>query len=306
VATTALVVAMAEARLRPGDGVELAAPLDAMRRFALDPTCRAAVEGANGKSLTAIAIQRHYQALAAANMHASFMLPWAPEACRQWDSMLTQLEGAPASVATSLDWGIKYALCNDRLRASGFPPDAVPAWNALIQALVGIFGRSLVSAERLTQFPGPMALANAVSERGMPADKLAPFLTLRQMLMELDVRFGQLGPKGVFNSLDRAGVLTHRFPGVDNIEHAMANPPALGRARVRGECIRRLARQNGRHVCTWDAILNLHDRRALDLSDPFASGESWREMTRVQAEYAEHAAAVLHGRRGRPEELVPF
>src|SRR5208283_3660451 len=38
---TALIVAMIEARLRPGDAVRLANPLETMRRFTLDPTCRA-------------------------------------------------------------------------------------------------------------------------------------------------------------------------------------------------------------------------------------------------------------------------
>ena len=58
------------------------------------------------------------------------------------------------------------------------------------------------------------------------------FLSCRTRLFEIDTRFGQLGLKGIFETLDAAGVLNHRVNGVDNIEHAMIEPPASGRANV--------------------------------------------------------------------------
>ncbi len=60
VGTTALVVAMIDAGLRPGDGVRLKSPLSAMQTFASDPQCKATVLSARGKRLTAHMIQRHY------------------------------------------------------------------------------------------------------------------------------------------------------------------------------------------------------------------------------------------------------
>ena len=56
VGTTALVVALIEAGLRPGDAVALQSPLEAMRSFASDTVCKAIVESASGKDLTAIMI----------------------------------------------------------------------------------------------------------------------------------------------------------------------------------------------------------------------------------------------------------
>ena len=57
--------------------------------------------------------------------------------------------------------------------------------------------------------------------------------------------------------LDEAGVLDHRVSGIDNIEHAMRNPPSKGRARIRGAVVRRLAGDlEGNWYCCWDRIFS--------------------------------------------------
>ncbi len=58
-AITTLVVALAEAGLRPCRAIILPNPLEAMQRFAVDPTCTARVLSADGRAWTAIAMQRH-------------------------------------------------------------------------------------------------------------------------------------------------------------------------------------------------------------------------------------------------------
>jgi hypothetical protein len=106
-------------------------------------------------------------------------------------------------------------------------------------------------------------------------------LNSRQKFFEIDTRFGQLGPKGIFETLDLAGVLHHRVSGVDNIEHAMKEPPAVGRARIRGQVIKRLA--GGNAQCDWQSIVDYGGGQVLDLSDPFASEESWSSMSRQES-----------------------
>jgi proteasome accessory factor A len=115
--TTALVVAMIEAGLRPADKVRLRSPLAAMRRFARDETCQCAARGANGKTLTAIAIQRHYHELAAS--YAAELAPWAAEVTEGWGALLDRLQGAPSSVANVLDWAIKLHLYRERTQRNG-------------------------------------------------------------------------------------------------------------------------------------------------------------------------------------------
>jgi proteasome accessory factor A len=106
--TTALVVAMAEAGLQPGRDVAMGTPLSSLRAFAADPRCRARTRCARGR-LTAIEIQRHYLRLAETHLGRHFMPSWAAEVCRAWHDVLEELSGAPESVATSLDWAIKWA-----------------------------------------------------------------------------------------------------------------------------------------------------------------------------------------------------
>jgi len=72
------------------------------------------------------------------------------------------------------------------------------------------------------------------------------------------------------------GVLQHQFPGVDNIEHAMHNPPAIGRANLRGRVIQRLHGQDGRYACDWTGVWDLKEATMLDLSDPFEAAEHWK------------------------------
>jgi proteasome accessory factor A len=288
VGTTALVVAMIEAGLRPGDAVELQSPLGAMRCFARDIECKAIVESANGKGLTAIAIQRHYLTQAEAHVHDAFMPPWAEEVCRQWRAILDRLESAPKSMATVLDWGIKLALYKDRVCRRGMAWESLPHWTHVLVKLCEAlqhteYRNKSVSVEFILGKDSPIAdevkrLTPLIRRKGLAWDGLGPFLALRQELFEIDTRFGQLGDKGIFAAMDRAGVLAQHVPGVDNLEYAIANPPAVGRARVRGECIRRFAGNNDRYVCDWQEVCDRQARRVLDLSDPFETEERWQDL----------------------------
>jgi hypothetical protein len=119
---------------------------------------------------------------------------------------------------------------------------------------------------------------------GLSWDGLKPFVELRRELFEIDTRFGQLGERGVFTALERAGVLEHQVAGVDRIEEAILNPPAVGRAKIRGECIRRFSQEKDRYVCTWDCIKDTASARTLDLSEPFATDEKWRQAQAIDEE----------------------
>ena len=122
--------------------------------------------------------------------------------------------------------------------------------------------------ERLSEF---------LEEKGLSWDGLDSMLKLRQELLEIDMRFGQLGGSGVFAGLDQAGVLAHHIPGVEAIDRAITEPPEVGRARIRGEVIRRLAGQNGNYQCDWQGIFDGGTNRLLDLSEPFEAAERWLE-----------------------------
>lgn len=289
VAATSLVVAMIEAGLAPGDEVQLKSPLEAMRTFAADPQCKAIVESKNGKGLTAGMIQRHYLELAEAQIHKAFMPPWAEDVCRQWRTMLDRLRDGPESVATTLDWAIKLALYKERLqRSRQVAWESLPHWTHVLGHLHEALKKSKCHKRSLSvEFVlGPHSpirdkvagLADYLTENGLAWKGLGPFLTWKPRLLEIDTRFGQLGDDGIFGAMDRAGVLTHSLAGIDNIDHAINNPPSEGRARVRGEWIQRLAGNNGRYTCGWSMIFDHTAGRQLDLSDPFLTKGQWQEI----------------------------
>ncbi len=284
--TTALIVAMADAGLAPGNAVQLAKPLDAMRAVAGDVTCKSRLRLADGSCRTALEIQRHYLDQAESHLGTLFMPQWGAEVCHHWRAMLDQLEDAPASIAHSLDWGIKLALYADQARAMGIRWDALPFWNKVIArlttALGGEDGKEDQDVQSIEVAIGPKspipkeiaALEPLLRSRGFHWQDLNTLLRARPKFFEIDARFGQLGPKGIFQTLDRAGVLKHHVPGVDSIDKAVTEPPATGRARVRGNVIQRMAGDQ-KLECGWQHIVNRQEKEILDLSDPFTNEETW-------------------------------
>lgn len=288
-ALTDLVVAMIEAQLKPAQDIQFRyCPVEAMSVFARDPYCQATVQLADGRNFTALMIQRHYLQIAEAHLHESFMPDWAPLACQHWRAILDRLQNAPQAVADSLDWAIKLALFQDHVRRSGRME-----WRALAHwthVLENIWRTPAMTPHRnkplnIKFVLGPQSpvkievkrLTPYLREHGLRWDDLAAFLKLRAELLEIDTRFGQIGPQGIFNALDSKNVLSHAFSGVDNIAHAQRYPPAQGRAHLRGKCIQRLAQQHGRYLCDWNMIMDLYDNRILDLSDPFVTEEHWQD-----------------------------
>lgn len=291
IAITSLVIALAEAGIACGDEVQLRDPLRAMRKFASDVSCTARACTKDGRRLTAIEIQRHILARLEAHADHPVMPSWTGEACRRLRTILDRLGRGPAGVATTLDWVAKLAVYQGFTRKHGVPWEDLPHWNRVFSCveraarrrrdraslpLLGgrLFGRSGPFWEELTR------LAPFLREKGLRREDFEGVVALRQKLFDLDFRFGQLGEDGVFTALERAGLLDHAVAGVDNIEHAKTHPPEVGRARVRGQCVRELHARKGECLCSWSAIWDFGPRRrVLDLSDPLAaSAEGWEEF----------------------------
>ncbi len=218
--TTALVVALIEEGLDEHDAVALADPLEALQIVAGDVSLQHRLRLVDGRSASALDIQRHYLRRARANLGT---LPeWAEAVCDRWQETLDLLARGTAHVSDRLDWAIKLSMYRDRATKFGLE---------------------------------------------------------RAGLCELDTRFGQIYPPGLFDELDRAGVLRHRVEGIGDIERALVVPPDGGRAKVRGAVVARLAGDPAGWQCTWDRIDDRFLYRGLDLSDPFTQDESWRDLS---------------------------
>ena len=310
VGTTALVVAMFDAGLRPGDSVGLVRPLEAMRRFAMDTEGKVKVKGKSGQPLTAIGIQYRYLTQAEAHVHDAFMPPWAEEVCREWRKVLDRLESGPMPSGTMLDWQIKLAIFRDRVRRRGMTWDSLSHCTEMLLTLQKSLRQTVHSRKSLTtefifgkENPVATEVKQLLKTNGLMKDDLDRFLDLRQELFEIDTRFGQLGGNGIFSALDRAGLLTHHVAGVENIEVAVVRPPVNGRARLRGECIRRLAGTNDDLVCDWDGIWDEQQERALDLRDPFETREQWMNWPKDKGELAAGGWSLVARLRRVGEDL---
>jgi proteasome accessory factor A len=306
VAATALVVALAEGGCSPGREVQLSSPLEAMQAFAADPGLKATARTADGRSLSAIAIQRHYLSLAEAHRDTPFMPPWTEEACKRWRSALDCLESNPQQASRTFDWAIKLTLFEDHARRRGIAWKTIPVWNQVVTGLPPALQKSNFS-------PGPFPLKSLLSTKG-PAqeaaveqyrfleknglswENLPAFIALEHELFEVDTRFGQLGGGSISASLEAAGVLNQAVAGVDNIEHALGHPPASGRGRLRGEWVSRLA-PPGRGRCDWSVVWDVERGRVLDLSDPFAAESCWEE---AGMPFPAIENAIACGANGRP------
>lgn len=258
VGTTAVVLAMIDGGLKPGSPVKLVNSVSAMNRFANDTTCTATTPTYRGEELTALQIQRRYLEMAEAHADAPFMPTWTRPVCELWRSVLDRLESDPESLCTVLDWAIRLRLFRQQL------------------------GRYKIDWARFRGYSNLSPLGATVGQSDRSAtrrptwDDLSAFDVAREELLELDLLFGQIGGTGVFSELDRAGVLNHHVPGVDDIDAAMTTPPASGRARIRGEIIRRFS-SAGSCICDWQTVRNLRTHEWLDLTDPFETEVKWRK-----------------------------
>ena len=313
-AVTMLVVSMIDAGVNPGEDVQPRfSALDAMRAFAVDTECKAEVESSRDEAMTALSIQRHYLEAAEAHLHDAFMPGWSQETCRHWRAILDRLENAAETTAGMLDWAIKLALYKNYVKSeSTIPWESFPHFNYVLEQMISALDDvNLRNKPLKIEFViGPNSpikkelrrLAPYLHDHGLRWEDLRSFYNLRSELFEIDTRFAQLGQKGIFATLDAAGVLEHRFDGVDDIEHAVHNPPSTGRANLRGNMIKDLSGKNGRYLCDWTVIWDREQDQVFDLSDPFGTTQSWRKADAGGPEISEELSytrlrRILEARR---------
>ena len=237
----------------------------------------------DGRSVTAIDIQQSYLSLAEEHLERAFMPSWAPVVCREWRAMLARLVDAPTSVDRTLDWAIKWSLYDRKVRDRSLGWERFAVWQPIVTRLKAALERVDATPQHMpievvlghhSPIPNDVQLlTRVVRDRGLEWSELVELTALRHELFEVETRFSELDKRGIFASLDRAGVLDHRVDGVDAIDQAVLHPPERGRAHSRGSAVQRLAGRVG-WSCDWSGVWNTgRDVRALDLSDPFIRQE---------------------------------
>lgn len=285
--TTALVLAILERGIYPGQAVTLAAPVKAMQRFALDPAWRACIVGEPRRRISALDIQRHYLECVERNFEQLQLPHWAERVCRMWRSVLEDLAADPSRLQATLDWAIKRCLFERQLARRGIAWSSLEWWNVALDRLSKRWtgkGAQQPFEIRFAVEPHPRLaaekerLSRFLDRHGLDWTQLGDLAVARHELLELDAKFGGLGDRGVFNTLDAAGVLRHRVDGLD-VNSAITDPPHDTRARIRGNVIRRLSAAGIPYSAEWMSVFDSRTRRSLDLRDPFETTERWSDRT---------------------------
>jgi hypothetical protein len=290
IGATALVVALIDAGVNLGDGVQFTTPVEALHTFAGDDTLQARAPLCDGREFRAIDVQRHYLAQVEEYIGTTLLPDWAEDVYKRWCGILDRLESDPQSLETTLDWPLKRTLYAERARRRGIKWSDLRAWSHILSTINAALaacetkGKKTVEIVLSKESPIPdtvKSLTPYLQEHLLDWDSLRPFVDLRQELFEVEMRFGQIGDAGIFTALDRQGLLDHSAPGVGRIDAAKTNPPTTTRAHVRGRAIRRYSDRTGYRVA-WDGIWDINGKRRMDLSNPFERTVKWREFSRTR------------------------
>jgi len=265
--TTALIVALVEAGLRPGTAVQLRDPLVAIRRFSSDLTLRVKAELTDGRSVSALDLQQHYLEFVEKHLRDGYLPPWAEAVCALWRDTLSRLRQGPSAVETRLDWAIKSVLFTRQIQKRGVSPAELADLNQVLESQRPRLPRAL-SRGGQSMAPAAAELPPVASNLPRPP-RLSEFLQLRAELGELDIHFSKLGPESLFSKLEQAGVLHHRVGEItpEGIRESMTEPPRTGRAHLRGRAVKEL-HGSSKIECDWAGIVNRATSETLDLSNP--------------------------------------
>ena len=116
VGTTALVLNLLERKIFPQD-VGLGDPVWALKEISRDPTCSWILERKNGRTISAIDIQRRYLELA--EKYLNGMDEESDWVLREWARTLDDLERDPMSLVGRLDWVTKKWLLDTFVESEG-------------------------------------------------------------------------------------------------------------------------------------------------------------------------------------------
>ena len=240
-------------------------PLRAWRAFAEDSSLRTKARLTDGRSLTAIELQRHYLELV--EQRVEDLPTWAGSHCDLWRSTLDRLEARQR--VDWIEWQVRLQRLERRIQSE---PEwqSLAGWNDRWDGVVGKLGLTgLTSAE-----DGADALDRGIkgwaSAQGVRGDGAVGYHRLGQSLRALDAAANRVDPAGA------AG--TGRVFTDAQADNAQVSAPADTRAAVRAKWVRRLGAtdQRARFRCDWDGVWDLVAGTSIDLTDPGITAAEWR------------------------------
>jgi Pup-ligase protein len=268
--TTGLLMLLINEGLEIGQDLQLAYPVQALQEVSLDPWLKKRVKLADGRKLTALEIQEEYLAQAERELVGRDFPDWTRDVVRHWGQTLQELGHDPLRMASRLDPYCKLLIFDHELRRTGY------SWGELHQALRtlevlrGTFSEPIVKAvlsEDPSILTGEMAVKYPEARTAIKADAPGVLDRLRfaVRLQALELKYHELG--GLYDQLLAADKLERVVVSEEEIEHASWEPPLVGRAAIRGDCVKTL--RDAGWVCDWRYVYHNTSGHFVDLRDPW-------------------------------------
>ena len=99
-------------------------PVRAIKEVSHDPTCTRKIQLDNGKSFTAVELQREYLEMAQQYLSQRSTEAWEQDILDKWGEVLDALERDPMELQTRIDWVMKKALIDSFMERKGLDWDA--------------------------------------------------------------------------------------------------------------------------------------------------------------------------------------
>jgi hypothetical protein len=268
--TTGLLMLLINDGVEVGKGLQFAQPVQALQQISLDPWLKTRVLLADGRRLTALEIQEEYLAQAEREVVGRGFPDWTVDVVRLWRDTLQELGRDPLRMANRLDPYCKLMIFDHELRRAGFVWGELHRALKTLETLRAAFPEPVVRAVLAEDPKGLLEeltpkYVEAVAAAKTEAPGVLERLRFAVRLQALELKYHELG--GLYDQLLEAGRLQAVVVTPEQIEHATWEPPAGGRAAVRGECVKTL-REPG-WVCDWRYVYHNASGEMYDLRDPW-------------------------------------
>lgn len=242
--TTALVLSAIRAGAIPAH-LRAVDPVAAMHAVALDPTLAVRIPMVDGRSLTALEVQRELLGCCELHVKSQPAVSIADaEVLRAWRQLLADLERDPASAADRVDWILKRRIVEEALGDEVTLEELAP-WRDIVlsaeRAGVELRGdgcdvdrlRAMLPRNEMQRLVAGIRFAR-LDER-----KLHERAEQIYRAKKVDLKYHDIRPGRGYFARCRAAGMTRTLHADAEVADAMRTPPRRTRAHVRGRFVKR-------------------------------------------------------------------
>jgi hypothetical protein len=232
-------------------------PIVALQITANDLTMRRKIALKNGKSKTALEIQRYY--LKEARDFYRSRLPFREEVkdlLDKWEFILNCLEITPQLLYRKVDWVTKKDLIEEVLRGRSSLGELaeIAEWAAYMMRSstepIAIDDASAYTYQKRLGSQVFKDFKEFLLSKEMSFEEFSRRWAIYCEILKVDFKFHQVDEDGYYYRLAGSNLVDDLF-STEEIEHAMSNPPPNTRAHIRGELIKKYGHKSESYEQMW-------------------------------------------------------